>query len=313
MTTAFVSPLAAIVLRISESDKRFTVHPETISVEREVDEGEATMGLRFSISALLVLILFFGISFAALSSPSNLWANTLFTLALGALTVGLLNVLFNQGSRRIFWGGFLVCGTVYFTTVFGPWFSEESRPCLLTTALLDIVYPRIAQRRSATGAASGSTAVYPVADMIVPVSPPRAGGGGPPGGGMGGMGGGGMGGGMMAGMGRMAGATRAATGARGPGALTSAHDRWAMWTDPNQAPVSGGVGLGAGAGRSMALANQARRFSLLVVPSDSFQCIGHSVLTLVLAFLGESALDISFVPGARMDRPLFEGHEGIKR
>jgi hypothetical protein len=132
--------------------------------------------LRVSVAALMASVAFCGVGFAALRSSSLLWADTVFTLAVGLLTVAVLKVVTARGRRRAFWAGYAICGWIYLSLSLLPPFDASVGPHLLTTTLVDLSYP-----------------------WVVPLTPVP---GLPPGGlGGGGMLGGGMGSGGMAGMG----------------------------------------------------------------------------------------------------------------
>jgi hypothetical protein len=96
---------------------------------------------RFSIASLLAFTGACGIGFAALHSPSYLWANTVFTITLGALVVAAINVVFGRARRRAFWAGFLIVGGTYFTIYAVPVLRESVGPRLVTEAALDFLYP----------------------------------------------------------------------------------------------------------------------------------------------------------------------------
>ena len=61
---------------------------------------------RFSIASVLAVIAIFAVALAALRSPSYIWANVTFSLALGALFVGVINVVYVRGAGRAYWLGF---------------------------------------------------------------------------------------------------------------------------------------------------------------------------------------------------------------
>jgi len=69
---------------------------------------------RFSIAGLLAVIGTLGVAFAALRSPSYLWANVTFSAALAALVLAAINVAIGRGRSRAFWAGFLIAGGSYF-------------------------------------------------------------------------------------------------------------------------------------------------------------------------------------------------------
>ena len=98
---------------------------------------------RFRIAGMLAAVVCCGVAFAALRSPSQLWAATLFAVALGSLPVGLIHALYSRGRRRAFWVGFLACGAVYLAASLGPGIGEVFGPRMVTTAVLDLLYPRV--------------------------------------------------------------------------------------------------------------------------------------------------------------------------
>jgi hypothetical protein len=100
--------------------------------------------LRFSIASLLMLILVTGLGLAALRSPSRLWAGVLINLDLAVLTIAVIGAIYRRGAKRAYWLGLALGGWLYFILGFCPWFTTELGPQLLTTALLDILYPRVA-------------------------------------------------------------------------------------------------------------------------------------------------------------------------
>jgi hypothetical protein len=92
------------------------------------------------------------VGFSAFRSPSNLWATTLFSAAFGVLVMGLVNLVVRK--QRAYWGGFCVCGWAYFVAAFGPLAIE---PKLVTTAVLDMAYPYLANGRIITKDTSDGT------------------------------------------------------------------------------------------------------------------------------------------------------------
>ena len=97
--------------------------------------------LRVSIAALLGGIALFGVAFTALIHPSPLWGNTFYSLTLGTLTIAVLAAIYGRGRRRAFWVGFSTCGWAYFLAIFGPEPISHAEPNLVTTAILEILYP----------------------------------------------------------------------------------------------------------------------------------------------------------------------------
>jgi hypothetical protein len=104
------------------------------------------MGRRFTIAQLLAVIAVSGIAFAALRSPSYLWANTLYTTAFIALVIAGINVVYSHGRSRAYWVGFLIGGGVYFIVYSVPALREPVCPRLLTEPILDLIYPYVSPK-----------------------------------------------------------------------------------------------------------------------------------------------------------------------
>jgi len=98
---------------------------------------------RFSIASLILVVLGLGIGFAALRSPTPLWASALFTLALAGVGAAVLAAVFRRGARRAFWAGFATFGALYLVVAFGPWFQQAVAPHLITTQGIAALYPRL--------------------------------------------------------------------------------------------------------------------------------------------------------------------------
>jgi hypothetical protein len=204
---------------------------------------------RSSIARLVALVALCGVAFAALRSPSQLWASALFALALGSLPVALIHVLYLRGRRRAFWAGFLICGSAYFAASLGPWFRDEFGPRMVTTALLDLLYVQVSPPATApnngwtagTAAAPPPTSGWSGANAGGPVT-------------------------ISGGPGMTAAVLAQVVAGSPPAAPTT---RWDAWTVPDRAD---GVGYQVG---QLALASTA-----------PFRRIGHSLLTLLIAALG---------------------------
>jgi hypothetical protein len=97
-------------------------------------------GLRVSIAGLMALVLAFGLGLAALVSLSSLWASVTFTVALSALLVATLGAAL-RGRHRTFWLGFAVFGWGYAIFSFAPGAERGIRPYLLTSWMLDALFP----------------------------------------------------------------------------------------------------------------------------------------------------------------------------
>lgn len=207
---------------------------------------------RFSIANLLLFIVALGVSFAALRNPSQLWANAWFSVALATLTIAVLAAVYRRGKRRAFWVGFASCGWLYLVLALGPWLESAVGSFLVTTAILDVVYPQ-----------------------IVPAPPPPA--SSAP---ASGMGGGMPGGTMMTAPGTGFGAYApppSAPGMMGSGMMMTGGamsavpppSAWSNWTVPDQY-----TGLGESIG------------NVPLVSSEPFRRIGHSLFALLCALLG---------------------------
>jgi hypothetical protein len=99
--------------------------------------------LRFSIAGLLLAILTIGSGLAALCRPSNLAANTVFSLMVLALGVAVIAALYRNEPARAFWTGFLAFGSLYAVLSLTPCFYQNLGNRLLTTTILDMLYPSI--------------------------------------------------------------------------------------------------------------------------------------------------------------------------
>ena len=183
---------------------------------------------RFSLAGMLGLLAACGVAFAAMRSPSNLWANALVTAALAALVIALINLRYSRDGRRAYWLGFALCGWIYFAASY----SDILGPRLLTTAMLDLLYPQVAPPSLPTPMVvflpsppgGGSTVVtsQPWLQAVASASPPPA----PP-------------------------------------------TRWAAWTEPDR---GGGAVVQVG--------------QMGLVSPEPFRRIGHSLVTLLAAWVG---------------------------
>jgi hypothetical protein len=158
---------------------------------------------RVSIAGLMVFVALVALGFLALRFPSHLVLNVVFSAMLAVLAASVVLAVTRRGARRAFWVGFATFGGTYVVLGFGPWFSNVTNPMLVTTTVLDLVYP-----------------------LIVPSPPPPA----PPpaaGGGMMKMMGG-VGGGYQASMGMMMGGMG---GAGPPPPQAAPRTPWTYWND----------------------------------------------------------------------------------
>jgi hypothetical protein len=131
--------------------------------------------LRFSIAGLLVFILAAALGLAALSRPSCLWASATFSLLLLFLTVALIGALYRRGHKRAFWTGFLTCGSLYVVLSLAPWFDSHVGPRLITTAMLDLLYPKVPLLQSTTSAVNDPWVLWTGSPPDYSLAHPRVG------------------------------------------------------------------------------------------------------------------------------------------
>jgi hypothetical protein len=94
----------------------------------------------------MVLITFLAAAFAALRTPTPLWANLWSSFALAVLVLAIPAAVYRHGLARAFWIGFATCGWTYFVLTLAPWFESEVGFQLVTTTVLDVVAPHIVQK-----------------------------------------------------------------------------------------------------------------------------------------------------------------------
>jgi len=99
--------------------------------------------LRFSLAALVGVILLCSVYFAALRYSSILSADLALTLSVGLLAAGLLWALVGKGPDRWFWIGFQLGGWGYLLLAFSTWSQAQLGERLLTTHLAAVVHERM--------------------------------------------------------------------------------------------------------------------------------------------------------------------------
>jgi hypothetical protein len=99
------------------------------------------MTLQFPIKWLLAAVGFCGVAFAALRSASDWWAGGVFTATLLGLALATAYAFQRRGARRASWAAFAAFGWGYLLLAFGPWCETSIRPRLLTTKVLDTLWP----------------------------------------------------------------------------------------------------------------------------------------------------------------------------
>jgi hypothetical protein len=104
-----------------------------------VEENEMR-SMRFSIAALMGVVLVAAIGLAALRSSSETWAGVLFLTTLAALGIALVGACCRTGAERGGWIGFAVLGWIYMGAAFAPYILSPKLP---TQSLLELLAPRI--------------------------------------------------------------------------------------------------------------------------------------------------------------------------
>ena len=94
---------------------------------------------RFHIGTLVILVLLFAVSFAALRDSSEIWDGITFTLTVGLLLTSILLAIHRTERKRAFWLGFALFGVTFLGLSLIP--SIESR--LLTTKGLAYLHSKI--------------------------------------------------------------------------------------------------------------------------------------------------------------------------
>ena len=98
---------------------------------------------RFSIAALMVVVLVSAVAVAALLNASDLWAGSVLLLTLGMLGFALLGIRQRREAKRAFWEGFAIFGWGYLVLALSPWFVDQVQPNLPTTWLVDNLYVKL--------------------------------------------------------------------------------------------------------------------------------------------------------------------------
>ena len=117
---------------------------------------------RFSISSVLAVIAILAVALAALRSPSYLWANVTFSLALGALVVGIINLIYGRNAGRAYWVGFSLCGGIYLAICSLPGLRDSVCPRLATEVVFDLLYPYLSPAANPSGSTIIVTTDHPV-------------------------------------------------------------------------------------------------------------------------------------------------------
>ena len=95
--------------------------------------------IRFTISSLLIAVLFAGFGFAALRESNETWESSIFSITLVMLSISILLAVHRIEKRRAFWLGFALFGSAYLALSFVP--SIESK--LITTKALHFLDSKV--------------------------------------------------------------------------------------------------------------------------------------------------------------------------
>jgi hypothetical protein len=97
---------------------------------------------RISIAGMMLLVAVVALGVMGLREGTELWASATFTLTVVILLGAILSAVHGHGSRRAFWGGFVLFGWIYLLWIFRPGAytnQELDVPPLLPSVLLDVV------------------------------------------------------------------------------------------------------------------------------------------------------------------------------
>ena len=103
--------------------------------------------IRFTISSLLIAVLFLGVGIAALREATHTWDSSTFSITLAALLISILLAVHRTSKRRAYWLGFALFGSAYLGVSLIP--SIESR--LITTKALAFLDSKVPTRSMPAG------------------------------------------------------------------------------------------------------------------------------------------------------------------
>lgn len=112
--------------------------------------------IRYSIARILLVIVLCGVVFAAVRSPSPMWANVLYSVVCVAVVLAGIQVVYSRGWARAFWAGFLIAGGSYFAVYSIPGLREAMCPRLIAEPLIDLLYDNVARAPASTQPGPGS-------------------------------------------------------------------------------------------------------------------------------------------------------------
>lgn len=103
--------------------------------------------IRFSLAGLMGLVLIAAIGIAALRSASPAWAGSMLLLTLALFGISVLGTVYRREGKRAFWLGWCLFSGGYLAVAFAPWWGEEIKPALPTSAILSFLHERLAPAR----------------------------------------------------------------------------------------------------------------------------------------------------------------------
>lgn len=97
---------------------------------------------RITLARMMAAILVAAIVLFIVRLEPEYRASAAFSFAIAALFAGILRALASSGGIRRGWIAFSLTGLTYMILAFGPWFSSQVGPHLITTRLLDDAFRR---------------------------------------------------------------------------------------------------------------------------------------------------------------------------
>ncbi|TWT78593.1 hypothetical protein Pla100_62990 [Neorhodopirellula pilleata] len=102
---------------------------------------------------LLTSIAFVALVIGAARNADWFWASVAFTFAVVSIAIAFAGAICDRHRRR-YWTVFFVFGFCYLTLVFGPWFSSNTRPKLLSSVAIARLHRSVSRLRAPEAAAA---------------------------------------------------------------------------------------------------------------------------------------------------------------
>ena len=103
---------------------------------------------RFSVRALMAVIVGCAVGIAALRNANDWWAGTMLQVALTAVGIAVLGAIFVRGREQAWWLGFALFGGGYLVLAVSPWLINTFQPILCTTHVLRALQSHVVQATS---------------------------------------------------------------------------------------------------------------------------------------------------------------------